>query len=366
MVKGKTYPKLGDKVLVKVANAVKATVVNMNEGQMYDIMRSHLITMNLMDENGAWVSNRFSEIEEKILPKNMDYKRVAAFIDDMVEIAKRNQYFMHFMQISSSETYPVISEKYKEEGKKILPDVIGYTIILENLTRECANDYEMLEELYNCFKKMRKEKGSFKELPFFHKIKLISVEIPIKSYLKCHHTRIIKPKSGGIAVAINILEATLTDFKSGNRSNAVAGWVLAKHKAGTKVLDKRTGAGPSGWSKDKKAIERVYPFPVQWASLYQTWNMCFVTRFGDFAYILPKLLIPQVADYYSKPNNYIYNRAIALYIYLNFASFDYVEKKKTKEPIIKWRDKKLSLVFGKSNKVMAQMYQEKIRKAKLK
>ncbi len=114
-------------------------------------------------------------------------------------------------------------------------------------------------------------------------------KIPIKKYLACHKTRVIKPTSGGTAVAINILEATWTDYKTGCKDNAKAGWVLAKNKCGVEKYDPRTGVGPSGWSKDGKVIERVYPFPTEWASLYQTWNICFVTRFEDFLYVMPKL-----------------------------------------------------------------------------
>ncbi len=355
--------KTKDGILEKISAAIKSTLVNVDETQMYSIMRSHYETLNLINKDGVWVSPKFTDRADTLLPKDMTYEKVCLFIDEMIALAKKNDYLMHFMKTCSKEKFSVIEEKFKEEGKQVLPDVMGYTIILQNLTKECADDYKMLEELYNCFKKLRDELGAFKELPLFHKIKLVSVELPMKTYFKFHKTGVIPPKSGGNAVAINILEATWTDYKTGFKGNAKTGWILAKNKCGSPKHDERTGAGPSGWSKDGKMIERVYPFPTEWASLYQTWNMCFVTRFQDFLYVIPKLLIPQVADYYEKPHNYIYNRAIALYIYLNFASFDYVEKKKSGEKVINWHDRKLSLLFGESNAAMAGVYQSKVQKA---
>ncbi len=159
---------------------------------------------------------------------------------------------------------------------------------------------------------------------------------------------------------VNILEAVVTDYISGFRDNAKAGLTLAFHKTGSKHHDPRTGCGPSTWSDDKRAISMSMPMTKEWCDLYQTWNMAFVSTLKDFPYIIPKLLIPQVADYQGVPTSYMYKRILALYLCLNHASFNYVEKAKNHEKVIEWNDKKLSSLWGKVNLENAQIYKQLI------
>ena len=356
--------KIDNSILEKISSLIKSTIKNYNEKEMYNIMLYYYKKINLIDENGVWVSEKLSDMSHRILPRDMTYEKNCEFIDEVAMLASKNEYLMNFINSCEGKSFKTLEKKFEEEGNNIIPDVIGYTMVLQNLTKESADDYEFLEELYYTVKKRRKELGAFKELPLFHKVKLLSIEVPFLRYFRYYKTRVIEPKSGSFTIAMNIIEATWADYKCGIKGNAKAGIILAKNKCGLKEVDQNTGAGPSGWSEDGKMIERSYPFPTEWASLYQTWNMCFVTRFEDFLYIIPKLLIPQVADYYDKPRNYMYNRAIALYLYLNFSSFDYLEKKKLNKDIIKWHDSELSMEWGKSNGEMAKKYGDKVKKAK--
>ena len=63
--------------------------------------------------------------------------------------------------------------------------------------------------------------------------------------------------------------------------------------------------------------------------------------------VLPKLFIPEVADYQKEPGVYIYRRAIALYLHLNYGAFEAVRCAKEKEVGIDWYDKKLTDFWGK-------------------
>ena len=356
--------KTNNLVLEKISNLIKGTIESYDEKEMYNIMMSYYKKINIIDKDGEWVSDKLNNMSDRLLPKNMTYEKTCEFIDEISMLASKNEYLMNFIKNCENKSFKTLEKKFKEEGNEILPDVIGYTMVLQNLTKESAEDYQFLEDLYYTVKKRRKELGAFKELPLFHKIKLLSIEVPFLRYFRYYKTRVIEPKSGALTIAINIIEATWTDYKSGKKGNAKAGIVLAKNKCGLKEVDKRTGAGPSGWSEDGKMIERSYPFPKEWASLYQTWNMCFVTRFQDFLYVMPKLLIPQVADYHDKPRNYMYNRAIALYLYLNFASFDYVEKKKLNKKMIQWQDNELTMEWSKANGEVGEIYKSMVKKAK--
>ncbi|MDO5294221.1 MAG: hypothetical protein Q4F05_15900 [bacterium] len=341
---------------------INEQLLTLKSNDLKRIMRKHYRRLHLMDRNGQWKDKLFENNQEYLLPAQITNESVNEFMDQIVTLALENNYLVKYIESCSPENYTYLKQKFNEEGAEVIPDVIAYSLALNKLTTLCLKDWHILEYLYKHLRKVRKDTGSFKKLPLFHKIKLISVELPIKTYLECHRTRKIEPTSGGIAVAINILEATVTDFLYGVNDNAETGWTLMKNRCGLKEKDPKTGAGPSKWSDDGKYIQRVYPYGKQWADLYQVWNLCFCTRFKDFVYVIPKLLIPAVADYREQPANYIYQRAIALYIYLNWSSFDYLEKQKKNQPCINWHDKSLSLEFAKSNRHMAMHYQRLLKK----
>ena len=84
------------------------------------------------------------------------------------------------------------------------------------------------------------------------------------------------------------------------------------------------------WTKDGKGFDYSMPLKREWADLYQTWNMAFCSQISDFPMVLPKLFIPEVADYQKEPGVYIYRRAIALYLHLNYGAFEAVRCAKEK------------------------------------
>ena len=103
------------------------------------------------------------------------------------------------------------------------------------------------------------------------------------------------------------MEAVLTDEEDGLVENAETGEILAKYTH-TAEYDNRTGSGPCQFSSNFKIMECSMPLPLEWADLYSTWNLAFVSNFQDFVYFLPKLLIPSVSGYQSYPTSYIWSR----------------------------------------------------------
>jgi hypothetical protein len=75
-----------------------------------------------------------------------------------------------------------------------------------------------------------------------------------------------------------------------------------------------------------------YDYSQDWASLYESWNMAFVAHCSNPQLLFSKLLIPQVIN--SKPEDYILNRAISLWLTLNFDHFHALEKKERVAPML--------------------------------
>ncbi len=346
--------------LKDISEIIKKSLEGITEKEMFNSMEKHYKTLHLINENGQWIDSEFQKYSSILLPNDMSNSKINLFVDQIEKTLFQNNYFMFFIDSIKQKQYGTLKKKFDEESAVIIPDIIAYSLVLENLTRAIVENNVLLESIYNNFRKARKASNSFKLLPLFHKIKLLSVEKPIEQYIRYHTTRLIPPKSGRMGVSINIWEATWTDWKSQNKNNAKAGKVLAQNKAGSLKKDPLTGAGPSEWSDDGRIPLRSFPFALEWTDLYQTWNMAFVTRFQDFPYILPKLLIPIVADYKNTPKEYIYKRAIALYIYLNFASFSMANHKSMNIKPINWFDKELNKDWGYCNAKSAEDYLKKI------
>jgi len=105
-------------------------------------------------------------------------------------------------------------------------------------------------------------------------------------------------------LSYNILEATATDFMNRKWDNGKVGWSLTWAKA--------QGVEVSGENRIVK-----YGTNLDWARVYETWNLAFCTGNLHFLNVLyPKLLTPKVL--LASGPDYMYNRALALWLSLNF------------------------------------------------
>ena len=106
---------------------------------------------------------------------------------------------------------------------------------------------------------------------------------------------------------LNILEAYATDRVHGFYKNAMTGLVLTVNSPETIRV-----------RGEHQAVEYVYP--QEWTSLYQAWNLAFITgNVDNLDLVYPKLLIPAVLD--AEPNDYLFKRVLALWTTINFSLF---------------------------------------------
>jgi len=139
-------------------------------------------------------------------------------------------------------------------------------------------------------------------------------------------------------VSINVAEATMQDFAHGFYDNTAVGYDLAKrgfttmHVAGTK----------------KKIVE--YDYQKDYAPLYESWNLAFITGNMHSLHLLyPKLLIPRVL--FSDTKRYIHNRGIALWLTINFFLADEIKRANAglTEHVKFPGQKELAIIWGKVN-----------------
>lgn len=240
----------------------------------------------------------------------------------------------------------------------IIPDVVAFTITLQLLTRAMYLNPNLVVSLVNYFKKLRNSPGVFTYSSFFHKLKLASIEKSIKLNMRSFDTGNVHAKKGSWMLPLNILEACIDDYYDGFKDNAKTCNPLIRNRPGFRE-DRYTGAGPTRWSEDKMVICFAMTLPRQWTDLNQTWNMAFISKIPRFLYLLPKLLIPQVADYHDKPMEYIENRVYALYVALMCSGLSYSKWQESGDDFI-WSDKRLTTLWGKANLKSADKYKKEI------
>jgi hypothetical protein len=104
-------------------------------------------------------------------------------------------------------------------------------------------------------------------------------------------------------------------------------------------------------------------FPEQWADLYSTWNLAFVSHYPEFPFVMVKLLIPFVANYQRHPEEYIYRRALALWVHLHHLYLGRADQARTGQEAIVWNDVELTKLWGRVNREAAVEYAATVRRA---
>ena len=165
---------------------------------------------------------------------------------------------------------------------------------------------------------------------------------------------VVAPDFGKSRLPENIIQARTADKSLGNLDNAKVATALAKEAPGGDE-NNCTGSGPARITPDGNGIEYRMAFPLEWANLYQTWNMAFVTNFENWPYFIVKLLIPSVSDYHSNPSSWIHERLMGHYIHIHWTWMGrfngFVEAED-----INWHSPSLSKNWGRANSESAKEY----------
>ncbi len=205
----------------------------------------------------------------------------------------------------------------------IIKRVVHHTYILNQLTLQMAASYPFEIALSSHILAKRAEfgirtdlVGSLEDLKvlyggaMFGPTKQVSMDLVNALFMKVRAYGVIPPEALASlknALKLNILEASVTENLAGYHDNAMAGAVLA-------------AIAPKSITLAAGSRNLLWDLSQPWDSLYETWNLAFITGNATYLQIYyPKLLIPAViaADNLS----YISNRAMSLWVSLNFRQF---------------------------------------------
>jgi len=147
----------------------------------------------------------------------------------------------------------------------------------------------------------------FKAAGMFGVAKSYSINGAMDDYAKFREAGVIthdESESRKQGLTLNCLEATVADFAHGYFENAKVGRALSwDHPSVIDIV---------GQDRQVEYVNRM-----EYAQLYETWNLAFITGNLDYLNMLyPKLLIPTVI--LADANSYLFKRVLALAVSINF------------------------------------------------
>jgi len=232
------------------------------------------------------------------------------------------------------------------------PDIIKRSIhhmyLLDKLTAKMAEDVTFMEAIHDFLyaktqamvvspTRIGRAFSLFQAAGLFGVAKDYSVNKGMGEFIVLRKKGTVAPEDAeerAHNLAVNIAEATATDALHLNVNNVKLGYFLAKNKS--------TGIQLVGG--DKKLIR--YGLSMDWARLYETWNFAFITANLDFPNLLyPKLLAPRVL--LADGGDYIYERAVALWLSINFYL---IANLKAKEHVVLPHKAEIGALWAKVNR----------------
>ena len=345
---------------VKIAQLIKSILANKTDGELITLIEENLQNLRLLTNN-QWAHPRFEvQLDHILLPKNITLQEsLTKLVDEMAGNAARNLYLHKFLSEFQLSDAKELLEYIKLEGSVILPKVVTYAYVLENLNLEMLKDWTFLETCHQVWSPFLAFVNKSGLLSGFAKIKINSVENVIGKFIKYFKQNKVEEEYLGPYTSYNIFQAMVQDVLENHMDNSLVGKTLALNPPGQE--DNATMSGPTTISENGQILEIYPPLPNQWADLYQTWNMAYTTRYKTWPKFLVKLLIPSVSGYHDKPDGqYFYARVLALYSHIIQRI---AEKTNFEKNGFDWKSEALSKSWGKSNRQSAKDYENQVNEA---
>jgi len=347
-------------VTMSIAERIKEVIAGLRRDRITELIRQHLMQFRLIDGTGRWQAEELAALGDWLLGKDLDTDDALELVDEVARCAAANPYLVEFLDRAKGEAFDRLYHKVQTEGATVLPSVVTYGLLLERLTQAMRNDWRLIEACRVIWLRARDAEEMKSHLIVFERTKILSIDIAINRVLGFHQSGSVAPEFARLLLPMNIIEAMFEDVRLGHRDNAASAWPLVKDRPGSWAREAKTGEVAARWSEDRKAIVLSFALPRRWADLYATWNLAFVSHYGDFPYLMTKLLIPQVNGYQDSPEEYLYNRLLALYCHLHYMGFGRVDLAGQSRDSIDWHDEALTKLWSAVNRESAEKYSEAV------
>jgi len=349
-------------VAMRIAERIKGVIAGLRRDRITELIRQHLMQFRLIDGTGGWQAEELAALGDWLLGEDLGTDDALELVDEAARCAGANPYLIEFLDRSEDEAFDRLYRKVQIEGATVLPSVVTYGLLLERLTQAMRNDWRIVSACRKIWLRAREAEGMKSHWTVFEHAKVLSIDVTIDRVLGFHESGSVAPEFTRVLLPVNIIEAMFEDIRLGNRDNAASAWPLVKDRPGSRAREAKTSEVAARWSEDGKAILLSFALPRRWADLYTTWNLAFVSHYRDFPYLMTKLLIPQVNGYQDSPEEYIYNRLLALYCQLHYTGFGRIDLAAQARDAIDWHDEALTKLWSSVNRESAEKYSEAVAK----
>ncbi len=299
-----------------------------------------------MTEDEQWSSDKLNNLSEFLLPKDLDYTHLCDLMEQMSKNAHSNTYLHDAICRFEQNPDKDLLKKIDQEGSKVFPDVAIHAFFLDKLTSAVYQDISLLEDFNENWKCALEDICIFDYYGYFAVTKYYTLN-NLKCFTPPLNNGEIDKNALSLWLPFNIFEAFLADFWMTNWKNSLTGLVLASRAPGGGE-DRETGGGPTSISIDADGnsyIEIKIDYPKEYADLYTLWNLAFTAINENFPYFFNTLLIPQVSGYQEQPTAHMYNRILALWIFINDELFRRINAKNS-EPSMQWYSEHLRKILS--------------------
>lgn len=302
-----------------------------------------------------------------VLQKDMflnDLPSIKSLLADQMSQPQSLRPMLERVRLSILEKHPAISEFVcsaleknlieKASSRPMILRTIHHMFLLETIISAMYHDWTLMVDVGNHFARKRQELGARADFigsaidigratgDLFFVAKAKTIDGVFKRFQTIRgNNYLAESEAAGskLCLVLNITEAVVTDNLQGHRNNALVGIGLSLNPLESVALE------------GEERILRYY-LSQEWTSLYETWNLAFITGKMDNLHLLyPKLLIPSVID--APSNDYLFNRSLALWTGINF----YLLNKLAKASVVHLpKAKELSLLWGEINLKYAKAY----------
>ncbi len=261
----------------------------------------------------------FDTVKTLLDSKLIDPKSLRPMLEKIrTGIVDKHPAVVEFLCAVTKENLIQVSENTEYYVKRTIHNIY----LLDILTKEMFDNWQFMVDLRAHFLKKREQLGinsdfirSFIDIfkisgGLFFSAKTVTMDWVFSEYERIRRQGFIEQKDVNerkMGLTLNILEAVITDTRKEFRDNALTGVALTINPPEDIRL---TG--------EHRALE--YLLSPKWTSLYETWNLAFISgNMDNLDLLYPKLFIPQVLN--AQSNEYLFNRALSLWVSINFYLF---------------------------------------------
>lgn len=347
-----------EQAIVRHVNEVVAKALP-SDGLVLDAVQRQLKRFRFITDEGVWTQPEFEGLGQHMVA-NATLENLQTLVGEMGDVATKNDYLKqalfevgHLYQSGALPLGPL------SKMDTVLPDVVSYAYVLEHMNREIVNNPCFLEAMCSHLESLNARPD---QAGFMQKVKYYSVKVAVDEARRALRKGKVNADFASYVLPVNIAEATALEWWYQHSGNAQAGKTLMRHCLDANA-SYRTGQKPAQFNVAGSALLLTPPLPKDWAKLYAVWNMGFVANLRAYPFHMAKLMIPSVNNFYAEPGQYIFNRAMGLYVHVHYLLLSLKDDQEFRE--MDFHNEVVASAFSRANGRSAAAYESKLQEQSL-